>query len=117
MIVDDEPGLLEILERALRRGGYDVVTHGSGADAVLDMVDGRLPDVLVTDVLMPMVGGVELLDYVRGRHPELPVIVMTGHRGHHLDVPVLEKPFQMATLIEQIERLTATRTPSTPSDR
>lgn len=113
MIVDDEPGLLEILERALRRGGYEVVSHGSGADAVLELADGRLPDVLVTDVLMPMVGGVELLDYVRGRHPTLPVIVMTGHRGHRaLDVPVLEKPFAMTTLIEQIERLTATRKPS-----
>ncbi len=107
MIVDDEPGLLEILERALRRGGYEVTTHGSGADAVLDMVDGRLPDVLVTDVRMPMVGGVELLDYVRDRHPTLPVIVITGHRttSSMRGVPVLEKPFAMSTLIEQIERV------------
>lgn len=73
------------------------------------MVDGRLPDVLVTDVRMPMVGGVELLDYVRDRHPTLPLgIVITGHRttSSMRGVPVLKKPFAMSTLIERnIERV------------
>jgi DNA-binding response OmpR family regulator len=78
MVVDDEPEVLEILSIALR-DKYDVVTAANGLDA-LEKIDDFEPDLMVTDVMMPLMNGWELITEVRQRQPfsKMPVIFLTA---------------------------------------
>jgi DNA-binding response OmpR family regulator len=78
MVVDDEPEVLEILQIALREK-YDVVTAANGLDA-LEKLDDFEPDLMITDVMMPLMNGWELITEVRKRpvFREMPVIFLTA---------------------------------------
>jgi DNA-binding NtrC family response regulator len=77
--VDDEDGPRKVVERALTRAGFDVRTFENGRIALKALVDakGRV-DVVVTDLYMPELGGLELLAEVRQRWPDVGVVLMTG---------------------------------------
>jgi signal transduction histidine kinase/FixJ family two-component response regulator len=77
LIVDDEPTVLTFCTRALARMGYEVQGASSGADA-LNLLKTGLYQVLVTDIAMPGMTGIELLDVARQLQPDLAVIVITG---------------------------------------
>ncbi|TXH66702.1 MAG: response regulator, partial [Lysobacteraceae bacterium] len=78
-VVDDDRAVRFVLATALREAGYDVVAFES-ADAVLHALHDRVaPSLLFTDVRMPGVDGLALLDAVKQGHPQLPVIVMSAH--------------------------------------
>lgn len=78
MVVDDEPEVLEILSIALREK-YDVITAANGLDA-LEKLDEFEPDLMVTDVMMPLMNGWELITEVRARpaFQSMPVIFLTA---------------------------------------
>ncbi len=77
LVVDDEEGARTGLEKLLRLEGYDVDTAADGAEA-LDRVSERVPDVIVTDLKMPRMDGLELMGRLRETFTELPVIVVTA---------------------------------------
>jgi CheY-like chemotaxis protein len=77
LIVDDEPGILSALRRALRREGYEIVTAGSGA-AALRVLRERRVDALLTDHKMPGMSGLELIREVAAQWPGLPKLLLTG---------------------------------------
>ncbi len=77
-IIDDDQSIRWVLERALQQDGIAVRTFES-ADQVLANLSHQQPDAIITDIRMPGVGGLELLDSIRGRFPELPIIIMTAH--------------------------------------
>ncbi len=78
LIVDDEPEIRRLLSRHLQRLGYTVREAGDGEEAAaVATVD--IPDVVITDMSMPRMGGLELLETLRNMDPGLPVIVLTGH--------------------------------------
>ncbi len=76
LIVDDEPDMVDNLARILGRAGYECLTAGNGPQATALLEED--PDLVVTDLKMPTVDGMELLRRVRQRDPSLPVIVVTG---------------------------------------
>jgi len=78
LVVDDEAEIRALLSRRLRRSGFSVEEAGNGEEA-LALVDKGVPDVVVTDMSMPRLGGLGLLKALRGRDPDLPVIILTGH--------------------------------------
>jgi len=78
LVVDDEVEIRTLLSRRLERAGYAVEEAGDGEEA-LTLVDKNLPDVVVTDMAMPRLDGLGLLQALRRKDPELPVIVLTGH--------------------------------------
>ncbi len=78
LLVDDEVGFLDSTARALSRRGFDVRRAQDGRAALL-ILERQTFDVMVTDVKMPGIDGVELFRAVRRRWPTLPVIVLTGH--------------------------------------
>lgn len=78
LLADDDPASLEGLRSLLVAWGYEVETAGDGRTA-LDKVGVVHPSVVITDVVMPAMSGLELLDAVRREEPAIPVIVMTGH--------------------------------------
>lgn len=76
LIVDDEPDMLDFLERVLRR--RYAVTRSRGAEEALTRLGGETYDVLVTDQKMPRVSGIELLERIRDSHPRLVKVMITG---------------------------------------
>lgn len=77
LIIDDDPLVGATLESGLENLGHDVRAAGHGAEA-LSMMALDLPDIVVTDILMPVMDGIEVLREVRKRWPALPVIVISG---------------------------------------
>jgi two-component system nitrogen regulation response regulator GlnG len=75
-VVDDDRSIRWVLEKALARENIPCKLFGS-AQEVLNELDNDTPQVLVSDIRMPGSGGIELLRKVKGRHPALPVIIMT----------------------------------------
>lgn len=81
LIIDDESSLLLALELALKSAGYNVMTASSGEEGLIKVKDGR-PDLVLLDVMMPGVGGLETLKIIRS-HPDFkktPVVLMSGAR-------------------------------------
>jgi two-component system, sensor histidine kinase and response regulator len=90
LIVDDDLALLEALPQALnlRMSGVMVETADS-AEAALDRIAHREYDAIVTDIKMPGMDGLELLDVIRTRRPDTPTLIITGHGDNELVVHAL----------------------------
>ncbi len=112
-MVDDEPAVRESLERSLRFEGYEVSSARDGAEA-LDVVARDRPDIVVLDVMMPRVDGLEACRRLRGRGDDLPVLMLTARDGladrvNGLDVGAddyLVKPFALEELFARLRALT-----------
>ena len=78
LIVDDEPSIRRVLAAHLKRAGYEVDTAADGEKAT-HLLEEESFHLVVTDLKMPGMGGMELLAWVRRNHPGLPVIVITAH--------------------------------------
>jgi DNA-binding response OmpR family regulator len=77
LVVDDEPGIGVFLGIKLRMSGFDVHTTTSGVEAI-ELVRSRKPDIVLLDILMPDVTGMDVLDRVRS-FSEVPIIIFTGN--------------------------------------
>jgi two-component system response regulator MprA len=112
LVVDDDPQLREALTRALQLDGYQVSTAGNGAQA-LDSLSRHRPDLMVLDVMMPYVGGLDVCRTLRQRRDKLPILVLTardevGDRVAGLDAGAddyLTKPFALEELRARIRAL------------
>ena len=77
LLVEDNLELLDMLAKTLERAGFAVVTAVDGAHALAQM-RALIPDVVVTDILMPELDGFELIRTLRAKWPELPIVAMSG---------------------------------------
>lgn len=111
VLVDDDPGLLKLLSLRLESAGYAVEAVASGA-AALSAITRERPDLLITDLRMEAMDGMELLREVSARMPGLPVILLTAH-GTIPDAVAatqrgafgfLTKPIDKAQLLDQVRR-------------
>lgn len=78
LIVDDEKEITEMLSRHFRFRGYEVITAANGVEA-LSVLKERTVDVMITDIMMPVMDGVALLRSVRDEYPMVHTIVITGY--------------------------------------
>ena len=117
LIVDDERDIRELVAGVLSDEGYDCRTAGD-SKAALDAIDERRPSLVLLDVWLhgsPM-DGLEVLDAIKSREPELPVIIFSGHGNIDTAVSAiargamdfLEKPFEAERLLLLVERATET---------
>ena len=93
LIVDDEPDVRHILRRVFEKAGYEVTEAIHGA-AALDALNGELPDLVVTDLMMPVMDGNELIEHLRAdpRTAKLPILSLTGNPASSFGADlVLEK--------------------------
>jgi two-component system, cell cycle sensor histidine kinase and response regulator CckA len=113
LLVEDEASLWQLGARLLTRGGYQVLTATTPADAlVLAHDDGQRIDLLLTDVVMPGMLGTELADQLTGLRPGLPVLFMSGyaqpvldaHGAFSDDIDLLEKPFPATALLARVRQ-------------
>lgn len=110
LVVDDEPRVGEVLRRLLRLRGFDVHVVESGA-AALDVAAREPVDVVVTDYGMPEMTGRDLAAALRARHPDLPILLLSGDTEAGADDPnidaVLAKPFKADDVVAALRRLVA----------
>ncbi len=112
LVVDDEPAIQDILNWALSAEGYRVATAGSGEEA-LNRVEQEDFDIIVTDIVMPGLDGLEVLERSRVLSPRAAVIVMTAYAALETAIAALrrgasdylEKPFSVDLLKERVQRL------------
>lgn len=112
MVVDDETAVRRFAARVLEREGFSVLEAEHGAEALELLVTyAAVVEVVVSDVIMPHINGVELMQTLATSYPELPVILMSGYatadlteRGIAVPCSVLNKPFPSDRLLEEVRR-------------
>jgi DNA-binding response OmpR family regulator len=112
LLAEDDEGIREPLTRALRREDYDVVAVSDGLEAVRRGVEEDF-DLLVLDIGLPGLDGLEVCRRVRGAHPRLPILILTAQSGE-LDVvegldagadDYVPKPFRLSELLARVRAL------------
>lgn len=112
LVVDDDPGIREIVEWALTDEGYTVVTVANGEEA-LRRVEQRVPAVVLLDLQMPVMTGWDVLHRLRASRVTAPVVFMTaGYQAQeearrHGVAGFLAKPFDLADLLNAVDRFVA----------
>jgi len=112
LVVDDEQVVLTSCERILKPGGYDVDTAPSAVDALKMMENGKSYDLIITDIKMPGMDGIEFMRAVRGKDPDINIVLITGYPSQESIkealqlriVDYLPKPFSPALLTEVTEK-------------
>jgi len=110
-VVDDDRSIRWVLEKALERAGFEVESFAE-AEAALAKLDRKQPDVIVSDIRMPGMSGLQMLDRIHHSHPDLPVIIITAHSDldsavsayHGGAFEYLPKPFDVHEAVEQVRR-------------
>ncbi|MGE4552733.1 MAG: sigma-54-dependent transcriptional regulator [Desulfovibrionaceae bacterium] len=109
LVVDDELDFLELFTKRFQRRGLDVASCSNGPDA-LRYLDEHEMDVVVLDVRMPKMDGIEVLKEIKKRHPAVQVIMLTGHGSvnsgiqgmSHGAYDYVMKPFNLDDLMGRI---------------
>ena len=116
LIIDDESAILETLGILFKNSDFDVQT-AQGGRAGIEALDSSTPDVVLTDIKMAKISGLDILKYARDLNPEMPVIVMTAHADLQSAIQsvndgafaFIQKPFENDLLINQCRRAAQTR--------
>jgi DNA-binding NtrC family response regulator len=111
LLVDDEKEFIETLAERMQNRGMDVSSTTSAVDA-LKMAEEESYDAIILDLKMPEMDGIEVLAVLKEKHPELQVILLTGHATVQKGIEAmklgamdfLEKPFDIKVLSEKIKK-------------
>jgi two-component system, OmpR family, response regulator len=111
LIIDDDESLLQLMQRTLARAGFDVAAATDGREGVAQF-RARRPDLVVTDLKMPLQDGFDTLREIRAEAPGAKIIAIAGHyresgeylkRARDLGADdVLAKPFMPAELVRKV---------------
>jgi DNA-binding response OmpR family regulator len=112
LVVDDEEHILTLFEDELTDAGYRVTTAATGM-AALQCIEDEVPDLVVLDIRMPDMHGLEVLEKVRDIHKDLPVIMCTAVHGLKDDYTVwdarvsayLTKPIDLDDLVYKVQEV------------
>ncbi len=120
LVAEDDNAMREFLAIALARSGHDVVSVEDG-DSAAQTIKQNHYDLLLTDIRMPGLDGLELAQATRDRLPELPIMLITSYAAEALnardlierDVQVFSKPFHLHDLVRQVTHLLSGRAVTT----
>ena len=112
MVIDDERDILTCLEELLTGEGYRVTGVVSGTEA-LDVLPNDPPDLVMLDLRMPQMSGLELLQAIRRTHPDLPIVVCSALDSYRNDFELvsanvagfLDKPMDLDNVLTTVRRL------------
>ena len=114
LLAEDDESLRGFLARALERAGYDVRACADGEEALVALDDGGW-DLLLTDIVMPGVDGIEVARQAAAKHPGLRIMFITGFAAVALaageNAPagskVLSKPIHLREIVHEVDRMIA----------
>jgi CheY-like chemotaxis protein len=114
--VDDEPSVRMLASTALTRGGFRVIEAADGLEGLEALAADPHVDIVVLDLTMPALDGMEVLEAIREQHPFLPVLLSSGYSGDHLPTGTLEagltvflrKPYAPSQLLAAVSDLLRT---------
>ena len=111
LLAEDDTSMREYLQRALQRVGYEVSAVGCGTQA-MPLLETEHFDLLLTDIVMPEMDGIELAQKASAIDPAIRVMFITGFAAVALkagrktpDAKVLSKPFHLRDLVAEVERM------------
>ncbi len=111
LLAEDDEAMRAFLARALEKAGYEVVSYNNGADA-LDRLKQEPFTLLLTDIVMPRMDGIELARRASTLDPDIKIMFITGFAAVTLnsetqpkDSRVLSKPFHLRDLVREIDKL------------
>jgi len=115
LVVDDEPDVRKVVRMTLTRTGYDVIEAEDGEKAIQVLNEGENPllvDIIITDIRMPKIDGVEAIHYFQLKFPRVPLIVLTGYPDMDMAtgflkkgiVDYLVKPVEKENLLNSVTR-------------
>lgn len=103
LIVDDDPSIRRALHRQLSRNGYRVSLAEHGEEALCVLNEYTDVSVVLSDLVMPVMGGEGLVAAIAASNNPIPCVVMTGHTSENLALPhVLSKPFAADDLLVKL---------------
>ena len=119
LLVDDDKMILQTIGDFLKRQGHDLKMAYDGAEA-LPLTEESAPDLVISDIQMPGMDGIDFLKAIRERFPDLPVVMMTGSRAPETAIAALRqrandyltKPIQLEELQACIDRVAGRETNS-----
>lgn len=114
LLAEDDETMRSFLSKSLRKAGYEVVTVSDGDEALPHLTSGRF-DLLLTDIVMPGMDGIELARQATKMYHDLPVMFITGFAAVAMDrsqerpenSKLLQKPFHLKDLVDQVEHILA----------
>lgn len=118
LVVDDEIGIVTILREMLLRLGYDVLTASGGVEAMKTLEAGGI-DLVITDIVMPDIDGLELISKIQSTYPDIKVIAISGGGAQEGPEAYLEdakelgaahcltKPFMLKELASMVQEVLA----------
>jgi len=115
MVVDDEPDVRKVVRMTLEKAGYDVIEAEDGEKAIQEINKDENPlllDIIISDIRMPKINGVEAINYFQQQWPRVPLIVLTGFPDMDMAtgflkqgiVDYLVKPVEKEKLINAIAK-------------
>ncbi|MGB8274993.1 MAG: response regulator [Alphaproteobacteria bacterium] len=114
LLAEDDGSMRVFLKRALEKAGHSVYAVGDGVEAFEAILEDEF-NLLLADIVMPGIDGIELARRARERFPDLPIMFITGFAAVALrarnefsaDAKILSKPFHLKDLVDEIEKLLA----------
>lgn len=117
LVIDDDPAILKIVRKILERAGHEVLEAGDGEKG-LRLARQEAPDLIITDLLMPEMEGIETIQSLRDELPDVKIIAMSGGGAMGTDTYLTDaeilgahramaKPFTPEELVEAVEDLLA----------
>jgi PAS domain S-box-containing protein len=122
LVVEDDPSVRDMTTQLLERAGYDVMAVSDGAQAILTAQNADRIDVLVTDVVMPGMSGIELAVQMMDRYPLMGVVLLSGYTAETLDLEhataqgatFVSKPVSSNQLLQAVLEAVASRRSAAP---
>ena len=112
LVVDDQDGIRQFQRQALEHAGYRVTEASSGLEALALLGQGQVFDLVIADIAMPGLTGVEMAGSIRTAFPDQKILYVTGQLDRLMDARALwqgeaflEKPFSLAALREAVSLL------------
>ncbi|HIA46864.1 MAG TPA: response regulator [Candidatus Hydrogenedentes bacterium] len=123
LVIDDDVEMRDVLFDLLSLDGYEVLLAADGSSGI-ERYRNSLPELVITDLKMPNVNGIEVLEELKNEFPDTPIMVITGVSDmtmieeaiEHAANRILKKPFEVDELLTAIDELLGHESP-TPGDR
>jgi two-component system chemotaxis response regulator CheY len=120
LIIEDDPDIRDILKHQLEQGGHQVIEARDGQEGIDLMKKGSnllQVGLIITDIRMPKVNGVEAIDYIKASAPSIPIMVITGYPDTELAVNLLQKgakeflvkPVEKYTLLSKVSAILSSK--------